>query len=222
MARYRLLALDIDGTLVNSRHELTDATRDAVLRAKQAGLEVALATGRRYSRTLPLVEPLRLHLPLITASGTLIKDPQGHVTLFRACFAPGVLPALLDRVGRFGYDPVLYTDSFGQGFDYYCRRLEVDEPLLTEFFRLNPDCGRLWPELLTRPPEGVFAGFAMGERRAMLALTADLEEHLGAGFVRACPPQPALPRPHVRDRPGRGQQMVWGAAVGPARGHRRQ
>ncbi len=58
-------------------------------------MHVALATGRRYSRALPLVEPLGLHLPLITASGALIKDPVGHATLFRAEFGPGVLEALL-------------------------------------------------------------------------------------------------------------------------------
>src|SRR5271170_787789 len=130
MSHYRLLALDIDGTLVNSEHELTEPTRQAVLRAKQAGLEVVLATGRRYSRTLPLVEPLGLHLPLITASGALIKDPVGHTTLFRASFAPGVLPALLERVTACGFDPVLYTDSFAAGFDYYYRHEDVAEPML--------------------------------------------------------------------------------------------
>lgn len=175
MPRYRLLALDIDGTLVNSRHELTDATREAVLRAKAAGLQVALATGRRYSRTLPLVEPLGLHLPLITASGALIKDPVGHRTLFRAEFAPGVLDKLLAIVAAAGFEPVLYTDSFAEGFDFYSRVADVAEPLLGEFLRLNPGSARVWPELLTRPPAGVFAGFAMGDRPQMCALAADLE-----------------------------------------------
>ena len=45
MPRYRLLAIDIDGTLVNSRHELSERTRQAVLRARAAGLEIVLATG---------------------------------------------------------------------------------------------------------------------------------------------------------------------------------
>jgi 5-amino-6-(5-phospho-D-ribitylamino)uracil phosphatase len=179
MPRFRLLALDIDGTLVNSQHEMTDAVREAVLRAKAAGLQVALATGRRYSRTLPLVEPLGLHLPLITASGALIKDPVGHETLFKAEFAPGILEALLKRVAAANYDAVLYTDSFAEGFDYYCPREKVEEPLLAEFFRVNLECGRLLPELMTRPPAGVFAGFAMGNRPAMLALAADLDKHLG-------------------------------------------
>src|SRR5207247_2897147 len=103
---YRLLALDIDGTLVNSQNELTEATRPAVLRAKDAGVEVVLATGRRYSRALPLVEPLKMHVPLVTASGALIKDPVDHRTLFRASFGPGVLVDLLSLLTAGGHDPV--------------------------------------------------------------------------------------------------------------------
>ncbi len=93
MSRYRLLALDIDGTLVNSRDELTPATSAAIARACDAGIRVVLATGRRYSKTLHLVEPLKLDVPLITASGALIKDPLDHRTLFCAQFKSGVLEA---------------------------------------------------------------------------------------------------------------------------------
>lgn len=71
MPRIRILAIDIDGTLVNSRDELTDVTRQALRRACAAGLKIVLATGRRYSRALPLVEPLGLDVPLVTASGAL-------------------------------------------------------------------------------------------------------------------------------------------------------
>jgi len=174
----RLLALDIDGTLVNSRHELTDATRDAVLRAKEAGLEVVLATGRRYSRTLPLVAPLGIKVPLITASGALIKDPADHRTLFRATFNPGVLNKMLAAIDAARYDAVLYADTFHAGFDYYCARLEVDAPVLAEFLTLNAGFERLWPQLITHPPEDIFAGFAMGSREQMLALAAELTQQL--------------------------------------------
>ena len=42
----RLLVLDVDGTVANSRHEITQATCDAVARVRAAGIRVALATGR--------------------------------------------------------------------------------------------------------------------------------------------------------------------------------
>ena len=63
-SRYRLLAIDVDGTLVNSSDDLTPATRAALRRAIAAGIHVVLATGRRYSHTLHLVEPLGISVPL--------------------------------------------------------------------------------------------------------------------------------------------------------------
>ncbi len=175
MARYRLLAIDIDGTLVNSQDQLTPATRTALARGIGAGIRVVLATGRRYSRALPLVEPLALDVPLVTASGALIKDPIDHRTLFRASFAPGVLESTLRHVDRAGYDPLLYADTYAQGFDLYCRRIELEKPELAEFFRKNPDCHELCPTLVESPPPGVFSCFAMGPETEMRTLGAQLE-----------------------------------------------
>jgi 5-amino-6-(5-phospho-D-ribitylamino)uracil phosphatase len=178
MPRFRLLAIDIDGTLVNSQNELTDATRTALLRAKQAGLEIVLATGRRYSRTLPLVEPLALNVPLVTASGALVKRASDHHTLYRAEFAPGALEDCLAVVSAAGYEAVLYADTFDQGFDYYSVNRESSCPLLAEFLQRNRGFERLCPGMMVRPPEGIFGGFAMGTRERMLELRRDLERRL--------------------------------------------
>ncbi len=172
---FRLLALDIDGTLINSREELTSPTREAIRRARQAGIQVVLATGRRYSRSLPYIEHLEIDSPLVTASGALIKHPRGHQTRFRAEFRPAALLGVLDAISSAGFDAVLYTDSFHDGFDFYCPRLEVAQPQLCEFYRLNPASARIWPQLMTAPPDQVFAGFAMGTQRQMLDLADELE-----------------------------------------------
>jgi Cof subfamily protein (haloacid dehalogenase superfamily) len=171
---YRLLALDIDGTLINSREELTPATREAIRRARRAGIQVVLATGRRYSRSLAYVDHLELDLPLVTASGALIKRALDHHTLYCAQFRPGTLQRVLAHLSKAGYDAVLYTDSFAESFDYHCPRLEVVQFELAEFHRLNPACARVSPQLMTAPPEGVFAGFAMGTKTQMLELADEL------------------------------------------------
>ncbi len=178
MSHYRLLAIDIDGTLLNSRHELTDAVRDAILRARQAGIEIVLATGRRYSRVLPLVEPLEMNVPLVTASGALVKRATDHATLFRAEFNDGTLRRCLDVVSSSGYEAVLYADTYEQGFDFYCATLDSPSAALAEFFERNVGSARPWPELITRPPAGVFAGFSMGAHDEMLALQVALERQL--------------------------------------------
>ncbi len=178
MHRYRLLAIDVDGTLVNSRDELTPATREALIRASGAGIHVVLATGRRYSRTLHLVEPLGIDVPRVTASGALVKDPRDHRTLYRARFGRRVLCDVLAIVAGCGYEPVLCGDTYAEGFDYYHVQSEVESPELAEYLRLNPDCGRLWPELVSDPPPGVFTGFTMGTQAEMLALERELQRSL--------------------------------------------
>jgi Cof subfamily protein (haloacid dehalogenase superfamily) len=178
MPRYRLLALDVDGTLLNSRHELSDATRAALLRAGRAGIHVVLATGRRYSRALPLVEPLELNVPLITASGALVKRAADHETLYCAQFMPGALAGCLAIIDKSGYDSVVYADTYEQGFDYYCATLSARRSEMAEFLNRNAGCERLWPELTAQPPPGIFSLFAMGTRDEMLALRGELELRL--------------------------------------------
>ncbi len=178
MPRYRLLAIDIDGTLLNSQNELTDPTREALLRAKRAGVEIVLATGRRYSRVLPLVEPLALNVPLVTASGALIKRASDHRTLFRAEFLGGALERCLEVVAAEGYEAVLYADTFDEGYDYYFRGSASPGDELVEFLEKNAGGGREWPGLMTDPPPGVFAGFAMGTQEEMVRLAGQLDRHL--------------------------------------------
>lgn len=178
MPRYHLLAIDVDGTLVNTRDELTPPTREALIRAGRAGLHVVLATGRRYSRTLHLVEPLAIDVPLVTSSGALVKDPVDHRTLYRAEFDADVLADTLAVVDGCGYDPVLCADTYAQGFDFYHSRVDVHGPELAEYLRLNPDCGRIWPELVGDPPPGVFTGFAMGTKAEMLQLERELRRRM--------------------------------------------
>lgn len=170
----RLLAIDIDGTLVNSRDELTAATRDALVRAGESGIQVVLATGRRYSRTLHLIEPLGIDVPLVTASGALVKDPSDHRTLFRAEFAPGVLPRTLQTIARTGFEPVVCGDTYLEGFDFYRGQEEVLGPELAEYVRMNPESGRIWPGLAEAPPMEVFAAFSMGTKEQMLYLESVL------------------------------------------------
>jgi Cof subfamily protein (haloacid dehalogenase superfamily) len=175
---YRLLAIDIDGTLVNSRDELTPATRAALARAGAAGIHVVLATGRRYSHALPLVAPLGLDVPLVTASGALVKDPIDHRTLYQAQFEPQVLLDAVAIVDAAGFDPVLCADTFAEGFDFYYPRPEPRTPELAYYLAMNPDRSRLWPDLLNDPPPGIFGGFVVGTLEQMQELETLLKQEM--------------------------------------------
>ncbi|MBE5781574.1 MAG: HAD family phosphatase [Clostridiales bacterium] len=75
--QYRLLALDIDGTLLNSKRELTPKVRDAIQRAVDAGVTVLLATGRMYRAMYKINEDLGLSAPCMVYGGAqIVKDSK--------------------------------------------------------------------------------------------------------------------------------------------------
>lgn len=174
--RIKLLALDVDGTVTNSRHEVTEATCRAIARVRAAGVRVMLATGRRYRDALPVAERLGIVEPLVTASGALVKRPGDHATLHRAAFAAGVLPDVVALVAARGHEPVVYTDSFSAGFDFHCRSLAAAAVGggFGEYLARNRDLARVTPDLDRAPPADAFAGFAMGPQEPMQALEAEL------------------------------------------------
>ncbi len=178
MPKYRLLALDIDGTLVNSRDELTPAVAAAVRRAVDAGVRVVLVTGRQYGRSLPLARALGLDTPIVSSCGSLIKQPTDHATLFRADFPSRVLAEVLATVDNAGHDPVVYTDTFAAGYEYHFPFAPPRQDELAQFIRMNPDNGRHTPGLVAAPPEGVFAGFAIGTSEQMFAMQQRLDDRL--------------------------------------------
>src|SRR5260221_3759145 len=68
----RLIALDIDGTLLDSRWKLPGANRAAIQEATRRGIEVALVTGRRYDFALPVAQDLGCAITLIVNNGGII------------------------------------------------------------------------------------------------------------------------------------------------------
>jgi len=73
---YRLLALDLDGTLLNSGLRLSEVNGEAVRAAMERGVQVVLATARFYGIALRTASRLGVETPLICSNGALVKRPS--------------------------------------------------------------------------------------------------------------------------------------------------
>src|SRR4029077_10115645 len=73
----RLIALDIDGTLLDERSHLPAINRDAVAEAAARGIEIALVTGRRYDFATPIARQFPCPLTMIVNNGALVKSSAG-------------------------------------------------------------------------------------------------------------------------------------------------
>jgi Cof subfamily protein (haloacid dehalogenase superfamily) len=78
----QLIALDIDGTLLNSRFLVSERNRAAIAEATRRGIKVALVTGRRYDFAMPVALQIDSPLTMIVNNGALVRTKGGE-TLVR-------------------------------------------------------------------------------------------------------------------------------------------
>jgi Cof subfamily protein (haloacid dehalogenase superfamily) len=74
----RLIAIDLDGTLLNSKVELSRENRDALRRTHEAGIEIVLGTGRRHDFALPIAKSLDFDLWLFSSNGAVTRSTRGE------------------------------------------------------------------------------------------------------------------------------------------------
>jgi Cof subfamily protein (haloacid dehalogenase superfamily) len=74
----RLLATDIDGTLLNPQFQISDGDLMALRRAHDAGIEIVLVTGRRHTFALPIAKQLGFDLWLISSNGAVTRSLAGE------------------------------------------------------------------------------------------------------------------------------------------------
>jgi len=117
---YRLLAVDVDGTLLNSANSLPPANREALHRAHEAGLTICLCTGRCYTETRPVIEAIGLDLDAaICVFGALLCDAQSGHTIHRWPIPRQTARLLLEVFASQDEPALVLHDRTEAGVDYY-------------------------------------------------------------------------------------------------------
>jgi Cof subfamily protein (haloacid dehalogenase superfamily) len=109
--RCELLAIDLDGTLLDSEHRLPPENRAALHRAHEAGIRIVLCTGRSFTETRPILDLIGLDLDAtVSVFGALVTDVRRLRTLHRTPIAADVALAVTEWFQRLGY-PVLWLND---------------------------------------------------------------------------------------------------------------
>jgi Cof subfamily protein (haloacid dehalogenase superfamily) len=110
----RLLALDIDGTLLNPQFQISPNDLTALQRAHSLGIEVVLVTGRRHTFALPIAQQLGFDLWLISSNGSVTRSLAGD-TFHRDLMPREVCRDLVDAMQEFRGNTVLTFDKETKG-----------------------------------------------------------------------------------------------------------
>lgn len=125
----KLLALDLDGTLLDSGGRIPAENAQAIRAAEERGVLVTFATGRRFRDARPVAIEIGFNAPIVTHNGALIKNADTLETVHVSLLDDATTLEIL-RVGRgFGGDALVSTDPRGSGALLYDRISEENVPL---------------------------------------------------------------------------------------------
>src|SRR6516164_10430965 len=110
----RLLATDIDGTLLNPQFQISERDLAALRRAHAAGIEIVLVTGRRHTFALPIAKQLGFDLWLISSNGAVTRSLSGE-TFHRDMMPAETCRQLCEAMQEFRGNTVLTFDKETKG-----------------------------------------------------------------------------------------------------------
>ncbi|MXZ73226.1 MAG: HAD-IIB family hydrolase [Acidobacteria bacterium] len=179
----RLVAIDIDGTLLDGRGNLPDRNRDAVHRAVRAGIHVALATGRAFHHASPIARALWDEtlpadgLTLLVSNGALVKQLDGATIASRLLpreIARGIIAAMRPR-----HRGVAVIFDRSDARQYVCDGIDWSHPRRHWYYQRN----RAWitkaepiEEALTEDPVQVAYTGSVAQMRALADAVRTLPE----------------------------------------------
>jgi Cof subfamily protein (haloacid dehalogenase superfamily) len=143
--RYQILALDVDGTLLDPDGTLRPRTLAAVARAARAGIRPILCTGRRYRRAQPIARQLGLDAPLVCNSGAIIKDPTSHRTLWRADLDATLAAAVIEMFRTHDQPAVVFTDRDPDDADFIVAAYPTQREAFDDYVDQNREHAEINP-----------------------------------------------------------------------------
>ena len=175
----RLVALDLDGTLLDPYGKLTPAVRDAVARAARRNeLKIAVVTGRRFRTALPHAQALGLSGAIIVNNGAIVKDLASGETLQHAYLPADAFDDVVDHVRSLG-SPMVYVDTYHDGTDILTERAERAHPFQREYLDDQGEVVTFADDVKRTGRERVIMVSTMGDLESLDALRGRAQERFG-------------------------------------------
>ena len=170
----RLIALDIDGTLLDGQSQLPDINRRAILDAAARGIEIALVTGRRNDFAMPIARQIPCPLTMIVNNGAMVKSSDGVTRLVHR-LPRDVARRVIEATPEFREMASICFDRPREN-QLIFERIDWDDPLRSGYFKRNREfISEVSPILacLTEDPiQVMFTGAASAARELEAALIA--------------------------------------------------
>jgi Cof subfamily protein (haloacid dehalogenase superfamily) len=116
--RYDLIAIDLDGTLIDPEGRIPRANIDALAAARTAGVCVTICTGRALIECHDIIATVTQTDPCIVSGGAMVACPTTRATLERFTIEPALVEQVVDHLYEVDHPALLLKDPHATGYDY--------------------------------------------------------------------------------------------------------
>lgn len=185
MPKYKLLVLDVDGTLLDKRGLASEEDKQALAAASAAGIKVALSTGRAVKACGKVFSQIKLDGYHIFFDGALVADPETGEEVYADPIDKNLVRQMAEYLHRVEVNMDFYSAS-----RYFVEKETWATEIRRTFFGLEPtltDFGRLWQT------ERIIKGTLIGRSAEDKAKAQDFYEHFKGGLKLSWTKTPAYP-----------------------------
>lgn len=111
LCQIRLVATDLDGTLLNNNGEISEVTRKSVRQLDELGIGLAIMTGRAHTSAEAIADDLGIKSPIISLDGGLVRLPHSDEVIFASYIRPQIVRAVIAESERNLSSIALLTDA---------------------------------------------------------------------------------------------------------------
>ncbi len=115
---YKMIAIDLDGTLLSPAGKVTERTKHAIHRALAAGLLVCFATGRNWTESQVVLDAVAHYDTAVFVGGAIVVDTKRRVTLHRTLMEPKLAAEVCAFFENRGHAALALQDTGATGVDY--------------------------------------------------------------------------------------------------------
>ncbi len=114
---YKLVALDLDGTLLRDNKEISTKTVEYISELKKNNIEVVIATGRSYYHGKKLIEPLKEDMIILSNNGSIARHTSNDEVIFANYLSRDKAKKIICESLKSNLNPILHINKFNHGYD---------------------------------------------------------------------------------------------------------
>ena len=173
---YKLIAIDLDGTLLDDKKEISKENVDLIKELIEKGYEVVIATGRRYWSAKELTKNIDKPLTILANNGNIVRETKNDQIIIEKYLDIEDFQTVVRRGKQKNLHPIIHVDNYENGYDMIVE-LDIGNSSYSNYFSPDEKRYKKVKSYLDIKDEKILAVVYLGEKRKLEEFCLDINKN---------------------------------------------